>query len=837
MGCALNDKNGKNGSSTAGENEVYIAGQTAFGSKNIRAVSRMPSVQSDYKYTDYKKIAQKQDAILYDFLKNPDYVAMNENTFVPIGYWDDVTQNSKSGRTFGLPSYVGHIDGSGGGTWYPGGQEGITVLSSLLSSTWSGIDKSSQQGYDLINMIADDYVGAEGLVLNRPNSATGQSFWYELYPQILYSQIAAEYPGEAALREQMIKGADRWLQALPYFKDATGENVSFDFQSFRFSSMQPSYTDASGRSWAEPSQGGIAYVLYCAYRIAKDESKRTEYLRAMEFCMDNLEQSVSNGYYEVVQDFNPLMAAIMNFYFDKQYDLEKLLNYIFDADSAVRPNWGVIVDPNTGKYSFNGLFGVTNENVSYAFAMNTFRLGSVLAPIAKYDPRFAADIGKWFLNAANNARIFFPGEVPAENQSMGGAFHADPEGVIPYEGARMRYNGKTPYVSGDPSVYGWGQTDYGIYGGVHAGMFGGLIEKTDVPQILRVDLNKTDSFGDKTYPSYLYYNPYGEEKEITVSAGSASRIFDTVRCEYVTKTFTGDAKIRIPAESARVVTIIPATQVIVKKGNAVQAGGKTLVKLNPSVSLTTEKNVQKENVSGKVRFNVSLGAYSSVKDFEVTVNGSKAYSGEPLTSFAIDTSTLPNANYRIEVFVKTEDNRTDRSAITINACNPVSAQNVAYAPSADRIAAIFETHSADIEKTENGVKITGAGGYVLGEAVEIDFDRDPMLYFTVADYNYSAEIRIRCPDLPTAATKYVLSGLNGKGTQNYLINEEIVKYNGEKPLTGKHRIQYSIRPSGDENAYVVFSELKIVYRDALPASFALTDITAGGGKELTYKLN
>ncbi|MBQ9481357.1 MAG: hypothetical protein IJU84_04265 [Clostridia bacterium] len=837
IGCNSSDKKKADEDSAAVVDELYIEGQTEFGQKSLRAVSHMPSVQTDYKYMDYKQIAQKQDAIVYDFLNNPDYVPMDKNTYAPIGYWDDVTQNAKSGRTFGLPSYVGHIDGSGGGTYYPGGQEGITVLSSLLSSTWAGIDKSSQQGYDLIEMIADDYVGPEGLVLNRPNSVSGQTFWYEMYPQILYSQIAAEYPSETALREQMIRGADRWVDALPYFKDADG-NVSFNFQSFNFSSMRPSYTDAIGRSWLEPSQGGIAYILYCAYRISDKETKKAEYLKAMEFCMDNLEQSVFNGYYEVVQDFNPLMAAIMNFYFDKQYDVEKLLNFIFDADSDVRPDWGVITDANTGKYSYNGLFGVTNENVSYAFAMNTFRLGSVLAPIAKYDPRFATDIGKWFLNASNNARIFFPNEVPSENQSMGGALPFDEDGVIPYEGARMHYNGKTPYVGGDPTVYGWGQTDFGIYGGVHVGMFGGLIDKTDVSQILRIDLNKTDSYGANAYPSYLYYNPYKEEKEITVSAKEASRLFDTVRCEYVTKTFTGDVKIKIPAESARVVTVIPASQIIIKKGNIIQAGGKTIAKLKPSVSLTTGNNVQKESVKGKVKFDVSVGSYTDIEDFAITVNGLKAYGGKPVSSFAIDTADYPNGNYRVEVSVKSSEGQTDRSAVKINICNPADPAKTVYAPTASDIINRFETDRVNLNQVGNGVKIACAesGGYAMGEAVEIDFDRDPLLYFTLSDYNYSATVAIRCPDLPVK-TKFLLAGLNKKGTQCYRINEEITKYNGEKPLTGKQTVRLVISPSGDADAYVVLADLKIIYRDSSPNSFTLTDVVTGDCNKLTYKVN
>ena len=36
-----------------------------------------------------------------------------------------------------------------------------------------------------------------------------------------------------------------------------------------------------------------------------------------------------------------------------------------------------------------------------------FQMAATLVPLARYDSRFARAIGKWMLNAANNARLFY----------------------------------------------------------------------------------------------------------------------------------------------------------------------------------------------------------------------------------------------------------------------------------------------------------------------------------------------------------------------------------------------------------------------------------------------
>ena len=84
-----------------------------------------------------------------------------------------------------------------------------------------------------------------------------------------------------------------------------------------------------------------------------------------------------------------------------------------------------------------GLVGSTTDGGGYAFAMNTFEWAGALVPLARYDTRYAHDIGKWTLNLANAARLFYPNAFDTAHQSSPewAAAH-DSKSVIAYEGIR-----------------------------------------------------------------------------------------------------------------------------------------------------------------------------------------------------------------------------------------------------------------------------------------------------------------------------------------------------------------------------------------------------------------
>ena len=78
-------------------------------------------------------------------------------------------------------------------------------------------------------------------------------------------------------------------------------------------------------------------------------------------------------------------------------------------------NWGAIVG-TWGGYDVDGLIGEVNGTNDYAFLMNTFEQVGALVPLVRYDDRFARAIGKWVLNAANAARLFYTNYLPDQNQ-------------------------------------------------------------------------------------------------------------------------------------------------------------------------------------------------------------------------------------------------------------------------------------------------------------------------------------------------------------------------------------------------------------------------------------
>jgi hypothetical protein len=101
-------------------------------------------------------------------------------------------------------------------------------------------------------------------------------------------------------------------------------------------------------------------------------------------------------------------------------------------------------------------------------------------------------------------------------------------------------------------------TDLGLYGSGHVGILGGIIQRTNVECILRLDLLKTDYFHAAAYPTFLYYNPYAEAKSVDVEVGEeAADIYDAVSGTYLQQNVRGRIQITIPADSAIVTVIAP----------------------------------------------------------------------------------------------------------------------------------------------------------------------------------------------------------------------------------------------------------------------------------------
>ena len=119
---------------------------------------------------------------------------------------------------------------------------------------------------------------------------------------------------------------------------------------------------------------------------------------------------------------------------DCSYNIDRLINWCFDWGRT--RGWGAIVG-TWGGYDVSGLIGEANDNGDdYAFVMNGFQQAAALAPVAKYDKRYARAIGKWLLNIANASRLFYNNVLPEDHQepqSYAWSSVYDTESCIPYE--------------------------------------------------------------------------------------------------------------------------------------------------------------------------------------------------------------------------------------------------------------------------------------------------------------------------------------------------------------------------------------------------------------------
>jgi len=501
-----------------------IPGQLA-----IAAVDLMPNLPQPYRMLDWRAKAHAYDRLVFNWDAR--------GQFLPL-IWLDKSRINMDAPTFGLPSYVG--DTRQGTT----GQESIMCMGAVLGATVAGVDKR-EGAHDYVAMCQAFVNRRNGsnLVLNTQNQGTGGSYWYDLYPHIVFYALADRYP-DAGLGPAVRQTADRWAQVVDVV-DATFEHTGFDF-----SASKP----IDNGQWREPdAAAGIAWLEYAAWRRWRDPA----HLRAAERCLRFLQDRESNPYYESLLPWGVQAAAKMNAELGDDWNVDRLLNWCFDI-SDCRGGWGAIVQ-RWGGYDCAGLLGSVDNRGGYAFAMNTFSQAAALTPVARYDTRYARALGKWMLNLANAARLFYPTELPAPNQDCGW-WKGDPEGAIAYEGLRREREGHSPFGTGDPIEFGWGpKTNLGLYGSSYVGLLGGIVSATDVAGILALDCLATGFYRAPAYPTHLYYNPHAAARIVTVPrVEEPTDLYDAVSHRFVVEGARYEANVRIPGDCALVLVSVPS---------------------------------------------------------------------------------------------------------------------------------------------------------------------------------------------------------------------------------------------------------------------------------------
>ena len=505
----------------------------------IPRIEKMPNLPSPYNMRNWKQVARLYDSFVYDVTKTGQYLPL-----VSIGASG---VNYPQNKTIKMHTYVG--------TNSPNGSEGINVLPSLVGASLVGIDKSNQFGQNWLLMSQDFFNKANGenLYLNNAGSSSGGDWWYDVMPNVFFYQLYDLYPNigsEANMQFTTI--ASRFLESVRVMggRDTGWTVPNMDYRAWKFKTMQPLATGVK-----EPeASGAYAWLLYNAYK----KTGNKEYLKGAEWAIEFLDNYPTNPSYELQLPYGTYVAAKMNAELGTTYDISKMLNWSFDK--GILRGWGTIVG-TWGGFDVSGLVGEANDaGNDYAFQLNGVQQAAALVPMVRYDKRFARAIGKWVLNLANATRLFYPRFLPNAQQDASAWSNVyDPNQIMGYEALRERWQGLSPFSTGDALGGGWAGTNLALYGTGSIGYLGSIIEETNVDKILKLDLLKTDFFHNAAYPTYLLYNPYATTQGVSLNIGATvSDVYDALTETFIARSVSGTTTLNIPANQAILITITPA---------------------------------------------------------------------------------------------------------------------------------------------------------------------------------------------------------------------------------------------------------------------------------------
>lgn len=528
--------------------------------KSLERISAMPNFPKPFKILDFNQLAKDYDSKVYDVNQTGKYWPL---------IWKDDSRKNFDQETFGIYTAMGDVRQ---GVEHHNGifHESLASIGSVMGASLVGIDKSNQKGKNYVGMLKNYYNKDTkwNIIMNNTSPEVAllgggyaRDWWYDVYPNLMFYAVADFYPNEKEYATIQHSIADKFYQA----DSIMAGNYAHSF--FDYSTLEPK------DSWIckqEDVAAGHAYVLYAAYQKFKDP----KYLAGTKSSLETLLKQKDNRYYEILMPFGAYVAARLNAEEGTNYDYSKILEWTFNGTPECREGWGMLLD-NWNGYDVSGLMGSTVDHGGFAFLMNTYDSMWPLVPMVRYDQRYADVIGKWMLNASNAIKFFYPYEIADEHQTIPEK-KEHTKGVIAYEGLIKeshfdKYKHiKAPIAIGDGPHWVEGNPDvsqFSVYGSGHVGIAGAIIERTDVPEILKLNCLATDFYRKNALPTFLIYNPNKEEKTITYETRNDEKIdlYDAITHQIILKDVIKSGKIKIPMESSRLIVELPSNSRIFYK--------------------------------------------------------------------------------------------------------------------------------------------------------------------------------------------------------------------------------------------------------------------------------
>lgn len=520
----------------------------------INRIDSMPDIPVTYQMLDWKKKVRDFDKFVFDW--------ENTSKVGPLIWLDNARRNIDQ-PTFGLYTAVKDIrqgKNVNNGEFH----ESLNSLAAILGAGLVGIDKTNQDGYNYVKM-AQNYFNSDtgwNIVMNNTTSSVGskgggygRDWWYDVLPNALYYAVCDVFPG--------VDGAESIQKSIAeqFTKADSVLNGNYDYSYFDYGKMRGGINHIP---FQQDVAGGHAYVLLCAYRKFGD----VRYLNHSKSAIEALLSQKESRFYEALLPLGVYTAAYLNATEGANYDVQKLLNWVFDGCKSPtgRTGWGIIVG-KWGDYDVSGLQGSITDGGGYAFLMNSIKPAWPFVPMVKYQPQYAKAIGKWMLNNASACRLFYPGYIDEKHQ-WAPELKDITNNNIAYEGLRKfddygkeSLKGVSPVAIGDgPKWIDGNPTEsmFSVYSSSPVGILGAIVDTTNVKGILKLDCNATDFYASRPYPVYLYYNPYDIDEHINYQTKQAVDLFDIVSKKYVARGISKDGVFTIPAKEACIIVELPA---------------------------------------------------------------------------------------------------------------------------------------------------------------------------------------------------------------------------------------------------------------------------------------
>lgn len=279
--------------------------------------------------------------------------------------------------------------------------------------------------------------------------------------------------------------------------------------------------------------GGYSYVMLLAWKMTGKDFCLAEAKTAI----DRYTAFQKNPWYEIPSGAMAVLAAARLESMGYAANSRKTLGFVLDSKI------GLMAAGKWGSTPVDGLMaGFSTEPPGQAYSMESMVTFPYLMPALRYRPELAGEVARYALNVSANLRWFYPEYLPHESQSR-----PDLTPSIPYERLSREAKGHSPYAEGDFAGH------RSVYGGAYVMWLDKMVQPQGDPWLLRWDVTLTNFIDRELPPTFLYYNPWPEKKNVTVE--TTGRVRDLSQ-NHIVPAKHGRVELTLGREEARVIEIL-----------------------------------------------------------------------------------------------------------------------------------------------------------------------------------------------------------------------------------------------------------------------------------------